>query len=212
MRTNFPIKIIEQTCTVFNGNSINAKVKREHFTDVSEGYPYIATKDIGFDSVVDYQNGIIIPLSQADKFKKANTGNILICAEGGSAGRKIAFLQNKVCFVNKLFAIEPNNELDNRFFYYWCKSPIFQEYFKNKYFDCYRFQDYNRLAMLVYFIGGEYLEWENPIEKRFIRQPVHYSPNTAIKMSLYGILHRRYTSGPVRSITISRKKPLFWMK
>ena len=72
---------------IFNGNSINAFEKESKYDGV-EGLPYIATKDVGygFDSL-DYDNGICIPPDEA-KFRIAHQGAVLICAEGGSAGKK----------------------------------------------------------------------------------------------------------------------------
>jgi len=67
--------------------------------------PYIATKDVGFDSQINYQNGVSIPFNEIYQFKIAPSNTTLICAEGGSAGRKIGFTNQDVCFGNKLFAL-----------------------------------------------------------------------------------------------------------
>lgn len=92
MKQGWGIKKIAEIGTVFNGNSINAKVKKEKYTNLEEsGYPYIATKDISYESVIDYDNGVKIPDKDKSSFKIASKNTILICAEGGSAGRKIAF-------------------------------------------------------------------------------------------------------------------------
>src|SRR5690606_2822606 len=72
---------------VFNGNSINAGEKESKYVGV-EGLPYIATKDVGYGfEALDYNNGIYIPLDE-EKFRVAHEGAVLICAEGGSAGKK----------------------------------------------------------------------------------------------------------------------------
>ena len=65
-----------------------------------EGRDFIATKDVGFDRTIAYNNGVNIPYDSA--FKIAPAGKVLMCIEGGSAGRKIAITNKDVCFGNKL--------------------------------------------------------------------------------------------------------------
>ena len=57
------------------------------------------------DSSITYQNGIRIPISEK-KYKVAPQSSSLICIGGGSAGRKIAFTNQEVCFVNKLACLQ----------------------------------------------------------------------------------------------------------
>ncbi|MEH8207315.1 restriction endonuclease subunit S [Aeromonas veronii] len=91
---------------IFNGNSVNAKVKEEKYTCITEGYPFIATKDVGYGfDKLDYENGVTIPFDEAN-FKVAHQNAVLICAEGGSAGKKCGITDQDICFGNKLFAIE----------------------------------------------------------------------------------------------------------
>lgn len=91
---------------IFNGNSVNAKVKEEKYTCITEGYPFIATKDVGYGfDKLDYENGVTIPFDEAN-FKVAHKNAVLICAEGGSAGKKCGITDKDICFGNKLFAIE----------------------------------------------------------------------------------------------------------
>ena len=115
---------------VFNGNSINAKVKKEKYCSGKAGLPYIATKDLTFKGEFDFQNGVQIPLAELDKFKIAKQESVLICAEGGSAGKKIGFLSKNVCFGNKLFAFEPSKEIKGKYVYYYFLSKEFQKDFK----------------------------------------------------------------------------------
>ena len=84
---------------IFNGNSINEEEKRKKFMGV-DGRDFIATKDVGFDRTIAYNNGVNIPYDSA--FKIAPAGKVLMCIEGGSAGRKIAITNKDVCFGNKL--------------------------------------------------------------------------------------------------------------
>jgi len=92
--------------TVYTGNSIPEDVKLRKYTGISEGYDYIGTKDVNFDKTINYENGVKIPYSEP-KFKLAYKNSILMCIEGGSAGRKIAILDRTVCFGNKLCSISP---------------------------------------------------------------------------------------------------------
>ena len=114
----------------FNGNSINANVKKTKFSTVNEGYNYIGTKDVRFDYTIDYNNGIKIPY-ELRKYKIAPKGSVLICIEGGSAGRKIGVLNQDVCFGNKLCSI--NSILINeKLIYYYLQSSAFTKDFSEK--------------------------------------------------------------------------------
>lgn len=110
-------------CQVYNGNSINATVKQEKYSRQCDGYSFIATKDLGFDHIIDYDNGIYIPKEETG-FKIASAGSILLCMEGGSAGKKIGILDRDVCFGNKLCCFTPY-VIDNQYLYYYLQSPVF---------------------------------------------------------------------------------------
>jgi type I restriction enzyme S subunit len=111
------------------GNSIPAKKKSELFTGV-KGMPYVATKDVSFDGIINYDNGICIPQDYLNNFRVSPKYATLICAEGGSAGRKIAFSHNECCYVNKLFSLQPTNKIIPKFLYYYSISAEFQLQFK----------------------------------------------------------------------------------
>ena len=91
---------LKSFANIYNGNSINEDEKRKKYTNV-KGRDFIATKDVGFDRKISYNNGIYIPY-EFDGFKIAPAKKILLCIEGGSAGRKIAITDRDVCFGNKL--------------------------------------------------------------------------------------------------------------
>ena len=113
---------------IFNGNSINAIEKETKYAGAN-GLPYIATKDVGYGlDELDYKNGIYIPESE-EKFKIAHQGAVLICAEGGSAGKKCGIAEQDVCFGNKLFANEPYGGISSKFILYLYLSPLFREAF-----------------------------------------------------------------------------------
>ena len=115
---------------VYTGNSINKTEKETKFTDLTEGYNYIATKDVKFDNSIDYNNGVKIP-KDLEKFRVASECSVLLCIEGGSAGRKIGILNQDVCFGNKLACFKTFNE-NNIFLFYYLQSPNFKEIFKSK--------------------------------------------------------------------------------
>jgi type I restriction enzyme S subunit len=113
---------------IFNGNSINAAEKESKYAG-AEGLPYIATKDVGYGfDPLDYGNGICIPPSEV-KFRVAHQGAVLVCSEGGSAGKKCGLTDRDICFGNKLFANELYGRIPSRFILYAYLSPIFRASF-----------------------------------------------------------------------------------
>ena len=113
---------------IFNGNSINASEKESKYAGV-EGLPYIATKDVGYGfEPLNYNNGICIPPDE-EKFRIAHQGAVLICAEGGSAGKKCGLTDRDICFGNKLFANELYGQIPSRFILYVYLSPAFRASF-----------------------------------------------------------------------------------
>lgn len=110
---------LNDIATIYNGNSIKKTVKQQKYMNDVPGWNYIATKDVDFDGTITYRNGVVIPFSET-KFKIAPAGTVLVCSEGGSAGRKTAIITEDVCFGNKLFAIVNSNNLflEKYVFYY----------------------------------------------------------------------------------------------
>lgn len=109
---------------LYTGNSLNEKEKEKYAEIVdSSALPYIASKDIERDTdFVDYDNGMMIPKNDSIGFKIAPKNSFLLCIEGGSAGKKICYLDRNVCFVNKLCCF--NTKL-SKFHYYYVKSNSF---------------------------------------------------------------------------------------
>lgn len=122
---------LEEVANIYSGNSINAKLKKDKFTDKNFSTPYVATKDLSKNGDFEYNNGVTIPDTELDNFKIAPKGSTLICMEGGSAGKKIGLLKQDVCFVNKLGALVPNEKINNRYLYYSLQTPEFQAQFKS---------------------------------------------------------------------------------
>ncbi|MEY8435891.1 restriction endonuclease subunit S [Streptococcus hyointestinalis] len=114
---------------IYTGNSINATEKKAHFSGVT-GINYIATKDVKFDGSIDYDNGIKIPKNYLSKFKISRANSVLLCLEGGSAGRKIGLLEQDVCFGNKLCNLSFYVG-ENQLLYYFLQNPQFLSDFQD---------------------------------------------------------------------------------
>lgn len=123
--------LLRDSGKIFSGDSINEDEKRKKYTNISGGYPYIATKDVGYGSpMLNYNNGVSIP-EDAKGFKIAKKDAVLICAEGGSAGRKIGITNQDICFGNKLYANETYSFLLPKFIFYLYQSNYFYKNFTN---------------------------------------------------------------------------------
>lgn len=114
---------------LYTGNSLNDAQKELYSRPAQElSLPYIATKDISLEqSTVNYDTGICIPSSER-RFKVAKANSTLLCVEGGSAGRKIAFIERDVFFVNKLCCFD--SKINARYLYYYLQSIPFKTVFK----------------------------------------------------------------------------------
>ena len=133
----WPYKLPENWCWVkasavariYTGNSISEKIKADKYAGQQEGLLFIATKDIGFDNAINYETDIRIP--DYHNFKIAHANTALLCIEGGSAGRKVGFVNREVCFGNKLcvFAAE---KVNSKFIYYILQSQYFIQQFNNR--------------------------------------------------------------------------------
>lgn len=126
--SEWEIRKIKNVCSIYTGNSIKDNEKN-NFTDSTNAIPYIATKEIdASSSKINYDNGMYIKRDD-ENFKVAPQNSTLMCIEGGSAGKKIAYLNQDVCFVNKLCCFSAKS-LDGKFLYYYLKSPSFKSEFE----------------------------------------------------------------------------------
>jgi type I restriction enzyme S subunit len=115
---------------LYTGDSIPELVKSSKYTGLKDGYDYIGTKDVGFDNSISYNNGVRIPHDEKS-FKYSFANSILLCIEGGSAGRKIGLLDKQVCFGNKLCSITAI-EFDFLYLYYFLQSDFFRQIFNGQ--------------------------------------------------------------------------------
>ena len=113
---------------MYTGNSLNEQQKEKYSnSDFHETLPYIATKDVERDiERIDYDGGIRIP-SSSDNFVIAPRNSVLLCIEGGSAGKKVGYTNQDVFFVNKLCCF--TTDKNSRFLYYFILSHSFSEPF-----------------------------------------------------------------------------------
>ncbi|MGV4528942.1 restriction endonuclease subunit S [Ornithobacterium rhinotracheale] len=114
---------------IFNGNSLNDNLKNKFQSFEEEGLAYISSKDINLNtSEINYESGLRIPFNEK-KYKIAPKNSILLCIEGGSAGRKIAFTNQNVCFVNKLACLHSKKNMISKYLFYTSRASIFTEQF-----------------------------------------------------------------------------------
>ena len=115
-----------EVCEMYTGNSIAESEKKAKYLGLTDGFSYIGTKDISFDSRINYNNGVRIPFE--NNFRRAKKNSVLMCIEGGSAGRKIAVTNQDVCFGNKLCNFN-SEEISNRYIYFYLQSSAFKKFF-----------------------------------------------------------------------------------
>jgi restriction endonuclease S subunit len=123
---------IGDLATVSNGNTVSDIDKETKYSaaNVKDGLSFVGTKDVSFSGEITYDTGVRIPLDALKDFRLASKGSVLICAEGGSAGRKIALTTQETCFGNKLFSVAPASpELAPKFLLYYFQSPSFRQQF-----------------------------------------------------------------------------------
>lgn len=118
---------IKMLSDIYTGTSISDDLK-DRYTVKENAIPYISTKDLDISSKsIDYDNGLFIPNGEKG-FRLAEKDSTLLCIEGGSAGKKVAFTDRDVNFVNKLCCIK-SKDYNNKFIYYYINSSAFTEQF-----------------------------------------------------------------------------------
>ncbi|WP_162627553.1 restriction endonuclease subunit S [Erythrobacter sp. KY5] len=122
---------IDQIAECFIGNSISASEKSDKYEGRDEGRDYVGTKDVdGWHGSITYDTGVRIPLSD-DRFRVAPKGSVVICAEGGSAGRKIGLVERDINFGNKLICCNPDEtKILHSYLFRVFQSEIFHKSFR----------------------------------------------------------------------------------
>lgn len=123
----YGLQKIKYVCNIYTGNSISDDLK-SNYEDPLNARPYISSKDINVNTQeTDYENGMYIKVNDKS-FKIAPSGSILMCIEGGSAGKKITYLEKDVCFVNKLCCFDCKH-INSKYLFYTLLSNYFSEEF-----------------------------------------------------------------------------------
>lgn len=113
---------------LYTGNSLNDSQKLKYESDNPNDIPYVSSKDIDVDyQTVNYNNGLRIP-KEENPLKISPKGSFLMVIEGGSSGRKMVFLEQDVCFVNKLCSF--SSVENTKFQYYFIQSSNYQDKFR----------------------------------------------------------------------------------
>lgn len=116
---------------IYNGNSTSVGEKVA-FEKNDNGLHYIATKDVGYGfEPIQYETGLRVGANEKN-FKVAPKNSVLICLEGGSAGKKMGIVEQDICFGNKLFAVVCKEWLRPRFLLMYFLSSKFQSDFRNQ--------------------------------------------------------------------------------
>ena len=127
---HWAMKKVKFISKIFNGDSLNESLKKKYESDDLSHLAYISSKDINANtSAITYDNGLRIPKDDA-KLKVAPKSSSLLCIEGGSAGRKIAFTNQEVCFVNKLACFAIKKGSNSQYLFFSLKGSPFQTQFK----------------------------------------------------------------------------------
>lgn len=114
----------------FTGTSASEST-RKSLEKVSSSIPYISTKDVGYEpNSINYDSGLRVPEDSND-FKIAPAGSVLICLEGGSAGKKMAITDRPIAFGNKLLALVPKEGILAEYVFALYKSTSFKVQFQN---------------------------------------------------------------------------------
>ena len=128
---HWEVSKLKYITSIYNGNSLNDKEKSRYESYEVEDIPYLSSKDIDSDFLyADYNNGLRIPLKDLSKFKVAPKLSTLLCIEGGSAGRKVTYLTESVCFVNKLACFKNHKEVGGKYMFFSLLSSVFKSQFK----------------------------------------------------------------------------------
>lgn len=122
-------KIIKNKYVVdlYTGNSIKDEEK-DLYTDEENSDLYISSKNIDVDTGELILNDILHVSKDDNTFVRAYPNDILMCIEGGSAGRKKTWLSQTVTFVNKLCCFHPTG-ISSKYLYYILQSPHYESEF-----------------------------------------------------------------------------------
>lgn len=126
---DWEVKRIKDIAYLSTGDSLSPELKEKFSIKEPNSTPYVSTKDIDQSTgIVDTKNGIYIPHSET-KYRRAPKNSSLLCIEGASAGKKISFIDEEVCYVNKLMCFYNNNKVDPLYLHYYLSTTRFKDLF-----------------------------------------------------------------------------------
>jgi type I restriction enzyme S subunit len=126
---DWTIMRLKDVAKMATGNSLNDELKQIYSEETPESTPYVSTKDIDLTTCfLNIYNGVYIPKSERH-YRKAPRHSTLLCIEGGSAGKKTAYVKNDVCYVNKLLCITNNDNVDSLYLHYFIRTALFSSQF-----------------------------------------------------------------------------------
>lgn len=112
---------------IFTGNSIKDEDK-DLYTNKLDSDIYLSTKNIDVKTGKLLLNDVLYVKKDDTNFVRANKDDILMCIEGGSAGRKKTFLADTFTFVNKLCCFHAT-KIYPKFLFYVLQSPHYESEF-----------------------------------------------------------------------------------
>ena len=112
---------------LFTGNSIKDEEK-DLYTNEENSDLYLSSKNINVDNGELILNDVLYVNKDDKSFARAHSDDILMCIEGGSAGRKKTYLNQTVAFVNKLCCFHPTG-ISSKYLYYILQSPHYESEF-----------------------------------------------------------------------------------
>ena len=149
---HWEIRRLKDIANFYTGNSLNESEKEIYGENRNpNSLPYIGTKDVERNkSQINYNSGYSIP-NDDTSFAIAPKGATLICVEGGSAGKKIGFLEQDVCFVNKLCCAK--SLIDNdKFVYYYFNTNLFVNQFNRLLQGMIGGVSINKIKCMLFFV------------------------------------------------------------
>ncbi|MGL5262473.1 MAG: restriction endonuclease subunit S, partial [Bacteroides sp.] len=124
---HWEVRKLKYIASIYNGNSLNDKEKVKYESYNLDDVAYLSSKDISSETLyASYNNGLRIPVMELSNFKVAPKNTTLLCIEGGSAGKKITYLQDSVCFVNKLACFNSYDNTFPKYTYFSLQSSVFR--------------------------------------------------------------------------------------
>ena len=120
---------LKYVTSIQSGTSLSPEFIEEQDLLLAKGRPFISTKDVDYLGRITEYPDIKIPEALQGDFRTTIPGDVLMCSEGGSAGRKFAIVEIPSHYGNKLFACRLTKHVQSLFMFYF----FFSQRFKNQF-------------------------------------------------------------------------------